>query len=294
MTLAVVPVVERRARRHPWVILALYAWQSALALLVATPAASLVGAAYGIDHRGDAPLWAPGGRALLDFAWHEQHGLGAIASTGQAILLVALIAGSVPTAAALVAMAHADANGRKVGFVRSVAEGLRAFPALLAVLVAASLALGALGLFAVEAREVVEAWCHEPWGEAAAQQIAAVAVLPVLVAGSVVLVVADVARAAVVRFAVGARRGLAYGFVAFQKAPLATWWGWAWRALVSVVPVGAVALLGHLLPGLLLFVLHQGVVLGRVALKASWWARALRGVEVGAPPAPLAEALTQE
>ncbi len=288
-TLLPLPAPARRARRHPWAILALYAWQSALALLAAVPAASLARAAYGNDPRGDAALWAPGGRALLDFLWHEQHALAVAGSLAEVVLFAALVAGLVPTAAALVSLCFANRDGRRAGFVRSFAEGLKSFPALLLLLVAAGVLLAILALCGFAADEVVESWCHGAWGDATAQTVGAAAVLPVLVAASVVLVVQDMARAAVVRFTAGAWRGLAVGIGAFLRAPLALWWAWAWRGLASLLPVAAVAFVvdggTRGWPGLLLWLAlaHQAVVFVRVVLRVSWWARALRSVDAGSP-----------
>ncbi len=271
----------------------LYAWQSTLALLVAAPAASLARTAYGHDPRGDAPLWASqgdGGRALLDFLWHEQHGIGAIGSTAQSVLLFALVAGLVPMAAAHVAIAYAANDRSRVGLARSIARGLRAFPAMLILLGVTGAVLVVVALSGVMVNEVVEAWCHARWGEAHAQQVAAVAIVPLLGAASVVAVVHDLARAAVVRFTTGAWRGLSFGVAAFRRAPLALWWSWAWRALASLVPVAAAAFVVGRGPSrvgpvallvVLLAVLHQAVVLSRVAIRVSWWARALRAVDAG-------------
>jgi hypothetical protein len=283
VTLVPVPPDARRARRHPAAIAGLYAWQSALALLVAGPAASLVGGAYANDPRGDGPLFAPGSRALLDFLWHEQHGIRAVSAFGQSMLVVAAVAGLVPMGATLVALAHGTPDGQRAGFARSLARGLRAFPALFALLVALALVMLVLGFLGFAVSDVVEAWCHKAWGEAFAQTVAAVAVVPVLLLASVVVVLVDMARAAVARFEASAGRALAYGLVALQAAPLALWWSWAWRWVVSLVPVAA-ALLLHQAPLLVLVLIHQAAVLARVTLRASWWARALRGIDDGRSP----------
>jgi hypothetical protein len=284
--IALCPAPARRARRHPLTILALYAYQSALALCAALPAASLARAAYGNDPRGDAALWAPGGRALLDFLWHEQHGLGAAWSTAEGVLVVAFVAGLVPTAATFVAIAFETSSGRRLGFARSVAEALRIFPAMLALLVVAASLLALLALGGFAASDVVEAWCHEAWGEAAAEKVAAAAVAPLVLAASVVGVVEDMARAAVVRFGVGAWRGLALGVAAFMRAPVALWWSWAWRWLASLAPVAGVALVetgARVGPVLILALLHQAAILARVAIRVSWWATALRDIDADAP-----------
>jgi hypothetical protein len=266
----------RRARRHPWAVLGHYGWQSLLAVMAAAPFASLAGAAYGNDPRRDAALWAPGGHALLDFLQHERHGLVTAGSSTAAVLVLALIAGLVPTAAALVAMACTTRAGRNVGLARSLAAGLGLFPAMLTLLVVAGVLLLFLGLAGLAMSDVVEAWCHKAWGEAYAQQIAIIAVVPLVVAASVVIVVQDLARSAVVRFDVGAWRGLALGVATFRRMPIALWWSWAWRELASLVPVAAVSLVSGTV---VLAALHQAVVVARIAIHLSWWSRALRAVE---------------
>jgi hypothetical protein len=278
-----VPASERHARGHPWAIVGLWAWQAGLGLLVALPAASLARTAYGNDPRGEAPLWAEGGRALLDFAWHEKHAITVLGGVGQAVLLLALVAGLVPTAGALVAIAHRREDGRRVGLSASLAAGLKAFPAMLALLVVAGIVLALLAVAGMAVADVVKAWCSPSLGEARADAVAAVAVVPLLLAASVASVAQDLSRAAVVRFGVGAGRGLAYGVAVLRSAPLALWWSWAWRALASLAPVGAVGLvvtLGTWWPAWLLAALHQLVVFARVAIHASWWSRTLRAVEL--------------
>jgi hypothetical protein len=284
VTLVALPPDARRARRHPRALAGLYAWQSVLALVVAGPAASLVGGAYGSDPRGDGPLFAAGSRALLDLLWHEQHGIRAVGALGQTVLVVAAVAGLVPVGAVLAALACGTPDGHRAGFARSMERGLRAFPALLALLVGLALVALVLGFFGFAVADVVEAWCHKGWGEPVAQTVGAIAVVPVLLLGSLVLVLVDMARAAVVRFEVGAGRSLAYGLVALRAAPLALWWSWAWRWVVSLVPV-VVALLLHQAPLIVLLLLHQAAVIARVALRASWWARTLRGIDDGRSPA---------
>jgi hypothetical protein len=266
----------RRARRHPWAILGLYGWQSVLAVMAVSPFASLAGAAYGNDPRRDAPLWAAGGHALLDFLQHEKHGLVAAGSSAAAILLLGLIAGLVPMAAALVAIACTTRAGRNVGLTRSLAAGFGLFPAMLTLLVITGVLLVFLALAGLAIGDVVEAWCHKALGEAHAQQIAAVAVLPLILAASVVGVVQDLARSAVVRFDVGAWRGLSFGVATFRRTPIAVWWSWAWRATASLVPVAAVALVSG---AVVLAALHQAVIVARIAIHLSWWSRALRAVE---------------
>jgi hypothetical protein len=283
LVLVTTPAV--RARRHPRVVAALWAWQTVLALLVSWPTAGLARAAWRGDAGGDAPLWAPGGHALVDWLWHDLHGLHAAASGAGLVLLVGAVAGLVPMAATMIALAYATRDRKAPGFARSVSGGLRAFPPMLLLLVIAgvlqALVVGVGALLGY----LIEGWAHAGMGEARAEQLEGVVLLLFLGLGSAVGVVHDLARAAVVRFKVTGPRAFALGARTFRLSPLALWWSWAWRALASLAPVLAAAAVAGRLGGrggvylVFLFVLHQCVVVARVALRTSWLARALRGVD---------------
>ena len=271
-----------RARRRPLAILGVWAWQSALASLVSWPAASLVRATYGNDPRGDGALWTPGSHALLDFLWREGHGVSAEVRGAAAILVLGAVAGLAPLAALMVAMARAGEAPRAAG--HRIAETLRALPAITLLLVvmttAQALAVGA-GIFA---GELAEGWTHTGLGEAHAQELGLALGLPFLVLVIAIGVTHDLARAAVVRGARGGMRALAVGATEFGAAPVSLGWSWAWRALAALAPVIVVGVVAGRLGGqggialAIVAILHQGVVLGRVALRASWLAAALRRV----------------
>jgi len=274
-----------RARRHPRAVLAVWAWESALALLASWPAASLVRAVYGDDPRGDAPLWTPGGHALLDFVLHEQHGLRGAMTGATLVLVVGAVAGLVPMTALMTSIAFATRDRRAAGFIRCVTEGLRHFRRMLVLLVIASVVQALVIGAGSGLGSVVEGWAHG-MGEPRAQQLEGLVLAVFLLAASAVGVAHDLARAAVVRFDVRGLRALALGVRTLRLSPLPLWWSWAWRALASVAPVVAVAAVAGRLGGspgvaalVFLLVLHQSVVLARVALRASWLAKALRAVD---------------
>jgi hypothetical protein len=270
-----------RARHHPRAILGVWAWQAAVASLASWPAASLVRAAYGNDPRGDSVLWTPGSHALLDFLWREAHGISAVVRGAAVVLLASAVAGLVPTAALMVAIAGAEAP-KEVSFSRAVRDGVRAFPALMLLLVvvtvAQTIAVGA----GVLAGDLTAGWTHAGLGEAHAQGLGAVVSLPFLVLAAAIGVTHDLARAAVVRRSVSGMRALAAGAFEFAAAPVSLGWSWGWRAVVALALIAVVAPFAGHLGGrggaalVLLAVLHQTVVLGRVALRASWLATALR------------------
>jgi hypothetical protein len=283
--LVLVTAPSMRARRHPRAIAAMWAWQTVLALLVSWPAAGLVSAAWSGDPNGDAPLWAPGGHALLDWMWHDARGLSSTTHAAEIVLILGAVAGLVPMTALMIALAHATRDRQAVGFVRSLSGGLRAFPSMLLLGVLFGLLQGLVVLVGALLGHGVATWTHDSMGEARSQQLEAVVVVLFLAAASAVGVMHDLARAAVVRFKVRAVRAFALGARTFRLTPLSLWWSWAWRALASIAPVLAAAPVAGQLGGrggfalAFLALLHQAVIAARVGLRASWLARALRGVD---------------
>jgi len=283
LVLVTTPAV--RARRHPRAIAAMWAWQTVLALLASGPAAGLARAAWRGDVDGDSPLWAPGGHALLDWLWHDAHGLRATVNAAEIVLALGAVAGLVPMTAMMIALTYATRDRKAAGFVRSVAGGLRAFPSMLLLLVLAGLLQGLVVGTGALLAYLVEGWAHAGMGEARAQQVGGVVIVLFLGMGSAVGVIHDLARAAVIRFKVKGLRAFALGARTFRLSPVSLWWSWAWRTLASIAPVLAAAAVAGRLGGrggfglAFLFVLHQSVVVARVALRTSWLARALRGVD---------------
>lgn len=274
-----------RARRHPWAVIGLWGWETALALLLAIPAAALANAAYGGGLAGDGALWTPGGLPLLDLVGRHGAALRSLASVGLALLAVGAVAGLVPTAATLTALAYATRDGRAAGLVRSLSEGLRLFRSMLLLLALATLAQAVtLGLGAAIG-SMVEGWTHTSLGEARAQQLQGLVLLLALGAASAIGAAHDLARAAVVRFKVRGWRGVELGTRTLRMAPLSMWWSWAWRAGAALLPVLAAAWATGRLGGragaalVAVFGLHQLVVAARVALRTSWLARSLRAVD---------------
>jgi hypothetical protein len=270
-----------RARRHPRAIAAMWAWETVLALLASGPAAGLARAAW----RGDQPLWEAGGHALLDWLWHDLHGVRAALSGAEVVLVLSTVAGLVPMAALMAALTYARRDRQAAAFVQCIAAGLRAFPPMALLLVVAGLLQGLVlvagGFLAV----AVEGWSHARLGEARAQQVEGLVFLLVLAVAAQTGVLHDLARASVVRFRVTGMRALGLGARTLRRSPIVLGWSWAWRALASLAPVLAAAAVAGKLGGhggfdlVFLFVLHQSVVVVRVALRTSWMARALRAVD---------------
>ncbi len=281
-TLVIATASSMRARRHPWAIAGMWAWETSLALVASLPAASLVRAAYGGDPHGDAPLWEPGGHALLDFLWHEMHGVTAVVLAGAFALAVGLFAGLVPLAMLMTAMAYETTDGRRPGVARCAAAGLRAFRPFAVLLVAFGVAEGLVVGAGAGAARLAEGLAHASLGEARAELLEGVLMLPFLVGASLVGVAHDLARAAVVRAQVSGLRGLMLGVRVLRAAPVRLAWAWAWRAGAAAAPVLAVAAAGTQLGPrggfalALVALAHQAIVVARVALRASWLGRALQ------------------
>jgi hypothetical protein len=274
-----------RARRHPRAVVAMWAWQTVLALLVAWPVAGLASVAWAGDVHGDGVLWAPGGHPLLDWLWHDAHGLRAWLRGAGLTFALGALAGLVPMGALMTCLAYATRDRRAAGFVRSISAGLRAFGAMLTILVVAGAAQAIVLVAGAVLARGVESWVHESFGEARAQQLEGLVALLVLGFASVLGVIHDLARAAVVRFHVRGLRGIVLGARAWRSSPVSLWWSWAWRAGASIAPVLTVGVVASRLGGrggfalVVLFAMHQAVVIARVALRTSWLARALRAVD---------------
>ncbi len=282
-----------RARLHPWAVLGVWAWQTVFALVGAYPAGALVRAAYGGDPRGDATLGDPGSHALLELVSRQTGGAAAAAGGAGMVLVVAAVAGLVPLAALMTAMAHATHGGHRIGGARALGGGARSFPPLALLLVAVSVAEAVAVAGAVVAAETTQAATHLWLGEVRSQLVGGAVGTIGMALVCAMGVVHDLARAAVVRFQLGGLRAWVVGFRVFRAAPLSLGWSWAWRALASLAPIAVVGLLadrigwrGGVAFGLLA-VMHQAVVLARVALRASWLAKALRTVELSPSASPV-------
>ncbi len=279
------PAASIRARSRPWAVIGVWAWESALSLLGTAAAVALVRATYGRHPLGDAPLWDPGSLPLLGLLSREANGVRAATTSAALVLLVASVVGLVPMAALMIAISTSTRDGRAIGGPRAVEGALRAFRPLALLLAVLWLAQGVVVAVALLLGEGTQSWASRPLGDALAQQMA-IGLGGLILAAAVALgLVHDLARAAVIRFGAGTMSALTAGTKALWRAPIALTWSWTWRALASVVPIVAVSLLADRIGGrggialVVLAALHQSVILSRVALRASWLAKAMRTVE---------------
>ncbi len=279
-----------RARRRPRAILVLYAYQTILALLVAWPVASAVGATYGSHPRGDAVLFDPGGYNLLAFVRASQSAITPLFTLALVVVAFGALLGLVPLIALITSIAHTTPDVRAPR-ARHVAPYVMAtFAPMTILLVAAGaleLAVLVVGLVAFGA---VRQSLATSAGEAHADQIAAVVLVLFLLALAAVGVVHDLARAALVRFRASVLQALRAALVTYLKRPWRLLWSWGWRSGSGWLAVTLVALLAARLGAstaalVALVCLHQLVAAARVGLRASWLAEALRSVdEVPNPP----------
>jgi hypothetical protein len=269
---------EPHARAHPGAIVATWAWQWLLAAIAAWPAASLVRAVLGTDPRGDAPLWEPGGASLLDLLWHSTSGLVAAGDGAALVLVVGALSGLIPLGLLMTAMARPR---RKAALPHTVFACARALPTFakceLAVLGVQGVVL-ALGVFVAA---LAEGWTRAGLGEEPAQAWKVAALVPFLAAMLALGVAHDLARSFVVMRDARWVAGLGGGLRLLFAQPVRLGWSWTWRAVASLVPIGLAAMVaGHAGAGVGGFVAvgaaHQGAIFARVALRASWLARAMR------------------
>lgn len=283
--LLLLPNHAMRARRCPSAIAALWAWQAVLGTALAWPFAAIVRSAYGSHPRADAVLWEPGGLTLLDLVVRRLPALGALLDHALAIALFALVLGLLPASALLACIGFTTPDRKPPPFRDALALAIPAFVPSAVLFVTALLFEASLAAAALAAARLAEDGFERTLGDVGAGCIA----LGLFAVGGAVAAVAgvlqDAARAAVVRFSVGARDGFRTAFRALATAPVALLWSWAWRALASVVPVVFGGLLAGRLGGrgggylIVLLGFHQLTILVRAALRASWFARAMRAVD---------------
>ena len=299
-SLSPVPPDAIRARRRPLAILYVYLAELAWALVVATPVHAWARRVWGAHPDGDAVLWLPGGRALLTWVGQEDAALGVVSRTTLVLLVVGMVAMQVPLGALLASLAFTRepepglGGGRAPRWRAALDIGTAAFWSLAGLLVlggiAAIIVVGAGAMLG----SALDHALAERLGDARSFQVRVVVLVLFVLLACVVGVVLDLARAAVARETGlgtirGERasgwtmmlRGLRVAFSVAARNLRAATLAWGWRALVSLALIGLGTAIAQALGGkggvtlLLLWVAHQGIVLARVALRASWLARAV-------------------
>ncbi len=280
-----------RARRRPGVVVAVWIWETTMALLMSLPAFAVVGSAYGEHPLQDAPLWAPGSEALMQLYYRASHARAAIAASAGLALALAAALGAVPLAAMLVSIGYATRDRRVPGwshvFTRTAGAMLPLTIVGALTLLAQAMVVGGgvlLGMLAQAAAQGA--------GEARADVLAGFMVALSGVTALYVGVASDLARAALVRFRMSVLLALRLAWHVTRRAPANAFMSWALRALAALLLVGIGAAAADRLGGrggaalVFLALCHQCVILARVALRASWLAKALRIVDRVTPSAP--------
>jgi hypothetical protein len=277
-----------RARRRPVALFVYYIYQLALSLVLAWPLSRSLASAFGGHPRGDAVLFDPGGWALLALRGAYDRASPALFGLLLLVTMLGAAAGLLPLSALLTSISHATPDTRAPR-PRHLAPYLVATFApllyLLALGTALELALLAIALWAFGAsREALE----PRFGDARADQIAALVGLGVLLIAGVSAVLHDLARAAVVRYRASAFGAIRAALATFRRVSFRVLWSWAWRGFVALSLVAIVAfVVPHLgargtMSLVSIALLHQLVIMARAALRASWLARALRAVDAHA------------
>jgi len=277
------------AHRHPGLVAFAYGYRALVGILVALPAAAVIGAATTSWPHGQSELFAPGGVLLLESLRLARRGIPAAVYSGGAIAAVALLAGVVPLGALLAGLGR---RGRApLAFLASLAAAHAGTLALLFGL--GALAQGIVAAVAVLlGSKVLDLLAlASPGDDLAFLALFAVVLALVCVVG----VLRDLAAVAAVhgelRFYLAASRALRTARMAAGRALGA----WAWR---SALGLGGVVVAAGLSPSLastttarvlLGVALHQGAILGVTFAHASWLAAAMRlhhATEPEAPEAP--------
>ena len=274
-----------RARRRPLVIVAMWGLELALGILIAWPMASVVRAAYGQDPMGDAHMWKPGGLELLNLLLHSDYARSAALTHAALVLAIVTVLGIFPMAALITSVAYTTSDLRAPPLRKLLARAADSFQPLMILMLLVTFVEVIFVLIAVLAAEGLSGALAPRLGDARAEQLGLAVLLLFLGCACVVGVVHDLARAAVVRFRVGSMRALRLAGNALRQTPTNAVWSWTWRTSAGLVPlvIGAAvaAKLGGRGGGALLglMIIHQLVILTRVALRASWLAKALRLVD---------------
>ncbi len=288
-----------RARTRIMAIVYVYLAELAWALVVATPVHAWARRVWGDHPDGDAVLWLPGGRDLLAWVGGEDAALGVVSRTTVVLLALGIVAMQVPLGALVASLAFS-----REGFPGSKPRGPRArtalhvgtsaFWSMSGLLVLGSITGGVVvGIGSLLGSAIDHALAGR-LGDARSFQLRLVVLALFVLLACIVGVIVDLARVGVARETGLATmrgshapgwtmmlRGLRVAFSVIRRSFRAAMLAWAWRVIASLALIGAGYGIAQAIGGkggsllLLLWLAHQGIVFGRVALRASWLARAV-------------------
>ena len=291
------------ARKRPVAVAFVFFMELAWALLVATPVHAWARRVWGGHPAGDAVLFADGARDLMVWLGQSDAALPVTTRTTIVLLAVGAVVMQLPFGALVAALAfgrivETDDEGtvqiRSLRLRSALQVGVSSFLPLAVLLVLGSIASLIVLLLGGLAASGLDGILTEAFGDARSFTLRAVLFGVFAAIAAVIGVVVDLARAAVVREAGlaaasgtaspawnvmlrGVRIAVKTSRAGLGRAVL----GWTGRAIVGIALVAIGYVAADILGGsggaslALLFVVHQAVVLGRVALRASWMARAL-------------------
>lgn len=269
---------EIRARRRPFVVLAIAGLRLLAGFCLAWPLASLVSlSGAGLRPEGDRALFEGGGYLLLELLRLEG---SALAAAGRGLVPICVL-GLVLTGACNAALLVALNLRERLGLRGWLGRAFDRLPALL--VLGAGTALGQLAL--IVAGVVAAGAMPEPLAKPVLATLgqAAVWLLVALLAGALGGF-SDVVKAALVRHESRLVEGLSHARRCLRYSPIRASFGWFPYALgllaaayvgaqlserLDVSRAGAWRVVGVLL-------VHQLVVVVSVACRAAWFARALR------------------
>jgi hypothetical protein len=278
------------ARRRPVAIAVVWAYEVLFGIAIAWPAAAAVKSAFSGNPRGDAALFTPGGLDLVDLFFHADSAPPSILAHAALLFTVAAVLGLVPFAFLLVQLAYATREHRPPPFRLTLSRTLAALRPLGALFVAASAVEIVLLALAFIMGGAIGGWLASTLGDSRAEQIGWAATVLLAAFAAAVGVAHDLARAAVVRLRITALEAARLGLTTLRRrAPHVLMFAWGWRTLAGWALVGIGSLFAEWLGGrggfalLVLTVIHQGIALSRVGLRASWLARGMRALGEEAP-----------
>jgi hypothetical protein len=274
-----------RARRRPLAIVLVWACQAIVASALAWPIVAWVSGVYGDHPDGDGAIWRPGGLALFELLVRTQ-ALPALTAHALLVVVVSTALGLFPMALLIASVLYATPEGKAPRLRAIGPRACRALAPFVALFVMVTLAqLLVLGLGLVASLGLARS-CAAALGDARAQQIGVIAFAPFLLLAVVGGIVHDFARAARLRYDSDSIEALRIGLTTWRRGPVTALWSWAWRAFASCAPVAVGVFVAQHLGGragaalLALAAIHQLIALARVAVRASWLAKAARLVDV--------------
>ena len=293
------------ARKRPVAIAFVFVMELAWALVVATPVHAWARRVWGGHPAGDAVLFAPGARELMVWLGQNDAALAVTARTTIVLLAIGAVLMQLPFGALVASLAFGrevrteDADGERVHLgaprLRGALQiGVSAFLPLAVLFVLGSVASLIVLLLGGLAASALDHTLTEALGDARSFTVRVVLFAMFAAVAAVIGVVVDLARAAVVResglsaasgtaspawnvMLRGVRIALKTSRSSLGRATL----GWTGRTVVGIALLAIGYVAADTFGGsgglslTLLFGIHQAVVLGRVALRASWMARAL-------------------